>query len=80
MINYVKSVEPLSHGVPRLFNSYKSKSKNKINDVNVIIIAPVMTNFDLEESQITYENQDYINRKPYHQYDNGKIMNISNIN
>ncbi len=74
MISFVKSVKPKN-----AFESNNKKSKNKIKDLNVIIITPVMTNFDLEESQITYENQDYINRKPYHQYDNGKIMNVSNF-
>ncbi len=57
--------------VPKMTNS---KSKG---EVNVVIATPVFSNFELEESQINYENLDYINRKPYHHYDNGKLMKIN---
>ena len=55
------------------------QAKNVKKDVNVVIIPP-MVNFQIEESQITYENLDYSNRKPYHQYDDGKLIHISNLN
>ena len=53
----------------------KSK-KPKQNEI--IVITPALSQVELKSSQLNYENADYMNRKPYHHYDNGKILNFNN--
>ena len=49
--------------------SKQSNSKTMTQDnvnTSVVIVTPVLADFAIEESQITYENVDYMNRRPYH--------------
>ena len=57
-------------------NNYIKKNNPKQNEI--IVITPALSQVELKSSQLNYENADYINRKPYHHYDNGKILNFNN--
>jgi hypothetical protein len=52
----------------RLYCISHDSNKRLINNQRIIIEPMLISSYEIEKSQVNYQNEDYLKRKPYHHY------------